>query len=99
MTDRVQTWARLAIWALAVYGVLLAVATVTQQPDYQTDFPAYASYITTPRFLLSHLIASIAGAGFGLVGAAALFILAGQTASRQARWGFGLWAFAQAGLV
>jgi hypothetical protein len=99
MTDRLEIWARLAIWALPVYGVLLAVSTITQQPDYQNDFPAYARYITTPQFLLSHVIASIAGAGFGLVGATALFILTDRMASRQAPWGFGLWAFAQAGLV
>jgi hypothetical protein len=99
MRDHLQKWARVAIWALPAYGLLLAAGTITQQPDYQTDFSAYARYITTPQFLLSHLIASIAGAGFGLVGAAALFILADRMASRQARWGFGLWAFAQAGLV
>lgn len=99
MTDRLQNWGRLAVWAVPVYGVLLAVSTITQQPDYQTDFPAYAPYITTPQFLASHLIASIAGAGFGLVAAAALFILADRVAPRQARWGFVLWAFAQAGLV
>jgi hypothetical protein len=99
MTDRLQSWARLAVWALPAYGVLLAVSTTTQQPDYQTDFLAYARYITTPQFLLSHLIASIAGAGLGVVGAASLFILADRMAPRQARWGFGLWAFAQAGLV
>lgn len=99
MTDRLQNWGRLAVWALPVYGVLLAVGTITRQPDYQADFPAYARYITTPRFLVSHLIASVAGAGFGLVGAAALFILADRTAPRQVGWGFGLWAFAQVGLA
>jgi hypothetical protein len=99
MTDRLESWARLALWALPVYGALLAVGTITQQPDYQTDFPAYARYITAPQFLTSHLIASIAGAGFGLSGASALFILADRTAPRPARWGYILWAFAQAGLA
>jgi hypothetical protein len=98
VTDRLQNWGRLALWAIPVYGALLAVSTITKQPDYQTDFPAYARYITTTQFLVSHLIASIAGAGFGLVGAAALFVLTDQVAPRQGRWGFGLWAFAQAGL-
>ena len=99
MTDRLRNWGRLALWAIPVYGALLAVSTITQQPDYQTDFPAYARYVTTPQFLLSHLVASIGGAGFGLVGAAGLFILADQVASRLARWGFVLWSFAQVGLV
>lgn len=99
MTDRLENWGRLALWALPVFGALLAVSTITHQPDYQTDFPAYARYVTTSQFLLSHLVASIAGAGFGLVGAAGLFILADRVAPRLARWGFVLWAFAQVGLA
>ena len=34
-----------------MYGVLLAVSTTTQQPDYRTDFPAYAEYVMTMTFL------------------------------------------------
>jgi hypothetical protein len=75
------------------------VSTITHQPDYQTDFPAYARYVTTSQFLLSHLVASIGGAGFGLVGAAGLFIVTDRMAPRLARWGFVLWAFAQVGLA
>ena len=55
MNDRLGTWARRAVWALPVYGVLLAVGTITQQPDYRTDFAAYADYITTSTFLATHL--------------------------------------------
>jgi hypothetical protein len=99
MTDRLRGWASGAVWALPVYGALLAVSTITHQPDYQTEFGAYARYVTTPRFLLSHLVASIGGAGFGLVGAAGLLILADQVAPRLARWGFVLWSFAQVGLA
>jgi hypothetical protein len=99
MTDRLQSWGRAALWALPIYGALLAVSTITHQPDYETQFGAYARYITTPRFLLSHLIASVAGAGFGLVGAAGLLIMADQVAPRLARWGFVLWSFAQVGLA
>jgi hypothetical protein len=88
MNDRLQKWGGLALWALPVYGALLAVSTITHQPDYQTDFPAYARYVTTSQFLLSHLVASIGGAGFGLVGAAGLFIVTDRMAPRLARWGF-----------
>ena len=83
-----RSWGRWAIWAIPVYGVLLALSTITHQPPYQTDFPAYARYVTTTQFLLSHLVGSIAGAGFALVGAAGLLILADQVAPRLARWGF-----------
>jgi hypothetical protein len=97
--ERAQNWGRIAVWALAVYGVLLAAATITHQPDYTTDFASYANYVTTQRFLLSHLIGSIAGAGFGLIGGAALLVLAGQFAPQLAGWGFVTWTFAQVGLV
>jgi hypothetical protein len=99
MADRLRNWGRIALWALPVYGLLLAVSTITHQPDYKTDFPAYARYVTTSQFLLSHLVASIGGAGFALVGAAGLFILTDQAAPRLARWGFVLWSFAQVGLA
>ncbi len=69
-----RRFAGLALWALPLWAVLLAVSTLTHQPDPATDFGSYAEYITTERFLLSHLVASIFGAGFGTVGFLALFI-------------------------
>jgi hypothetical protein len=74
-------------------------APSTHQPDYATDFPSYANYVTTQQFLLSHLIGSIAGAAFGLIGGAALLVLAAQFAPQLAGWGFVTWTFAQVGLV
>lgn len=38
-------------YARAVYGVLTMPGTLTHQPDYKTDFPAYARYITTRTLL------------------------------------------------
>ena len=40
-TSRAETADRVAcagLWLLPVYGALLAVSTLTQQPDYRTDF-------------------------------------------------------------
>jgi hypothetical protein len=99
MSARLGSWARTAVWALPVYGALLAISTLTQQPDYGTDFAAYADYITTSAFLGSHLIASIAGAVFGLIGATALFVLTEHASPGRARWGFVLSAIGQVGLV
>src|SRR5918999_1088548 len=75
----VTRFARAGLWFLPIYGVLLALSTLTQQPDYETDFRGYAEYITTDRFLVSHLGASIAGAALGLLGvvAAVLFLVRG----------------------
>jgi hypothetical protein len=97
--NRLENWGRVAVWAVVVYGLLLAASTITHQPDYDTDFPAYADYVTTQRFLLSHLVGSIAGAGFAIVGGAAILVLTDGFAPGLARWGFTLWAFAQVGLA
>lgn len=99
MSDRLGTWALTAVWALPVYGVLLAAGTITQQPDYRTDFAAYADYITTSTFLASHVIASIGGAVVGLIGMAALSVSIEHVSPRRARWGFVSSAFGQIGLA
>jgi hypothetical protein len=68
----VTRFARAGLWLLPVYCVLLALRTLTQQPDYRTDFRGYAEYVTTYRFLVSHLGASIAGAALALLAVLAL---------------------------
>jgi hypothetical protein len=68
-------WARRGIWLLPVYALLLALSTLSHQPDYTTDFAGYAEYVTTGGFLASHLVASILGAGLGVVGAVSLGVL------------------------
>jgi hypothetical protein len=78
-TATATRFARLGLWLIPVYGALLALSTLTRQPDYDTDFEDYAEYITTDRFLVSHLGASIAGAALGLLGvvAALAFLVRG----------------------
>jgi hypothetical protein len=73
-------FARIGLWLIPVYGASLALGTITQQPDYDTDFQGYAEYITTDRFLVSHLGASIVGAALGLLGivAALAFLVRGS---------------------
>jgi hypothetical protein len=72
-------FARAGLWLIPVYGALLALSTLTHQPDYDTEFQSYAEYITTDRFLVSHLGASIAGAALGSLGvvAALAFLVRG----------------------
>jgi hypothetical protein len=73
--------ARIGLWALPVYAALLGLSTVTHQPPI-TDFDAYARYITTDVFLVSHLGASIFGAGLAILGAVAVtaHLVRGRTA-------------------
>lgn len=76
---REARFARMGLWLIPIYGALLAVGTITHQPDYETDFEGYAEYITTDQFLVSHLGASIVGAALGLLGivAALAFLVRG----------------------
>jgi hypothetical protein len=84
--DAPGRFARRGLWALPAWAALLLVGTLTHQPDPQTDFPAYARYITTTPFLVGHLGASILGAGIGTLGFIALAVrLAGRT-PRLAIW-------------
>ena len=73
--DDLERYARGGLWALPLWAGLLSVSTLTHQPSYTTDFPAYARYVTTTPVLLSHLGASILGAAIGLLGLVALFIV------------------------
>src|SRR5690348_15894789 len=59
---------RAGLWSLPVYGMLLGLSTVTHQPPV-SDFAAYAHYVSTDVFLISHLGASIFGAALAILGA------------------------------
>ncbi|MBD0324375.1 MAG: hypothetical protein ICV72_13465, partial [Aldersonia sp.] len=63
--------ARAGLWLLPAYGVLLGLSTLTHQPSID-EFDAFARYVTTDVFLISHLGASIFGAGLAVLGAVAL---------------------------
>jgi hypothetical protein len=67
-------FARIGLWALPVYGLANFVGTLSSQPDYKKNFPAYARYVRTPQFLVSHLTASMLGTAIGLLGFTALFV-------------------------
>jgi len=58
--------ARIGLWLLPAYGILLGLGTLTHQPPIE-DFDAYARYITTDVFLVSHLGASIFGAALAVL--------------------------------
>lgn len=66
MNDRIGTWTRTAVWALPVFGVLLAAGAIIQHAEYRPDVATYAGHITT-AFPASDLIASIGDTAVGLV--------------------------------
>ncbi|MGY1689105.1 hypothetical protein [Geodermatophilus sp. SYSU D01105] len=84
-TDPVRRALTAGTWALPVSTALLAVGTLTHQPDPRTDFAGYAEYVTGPAFLPSHLGASILGAAVGIVGTASAALLAARPSGRPGR--------------
>src|SRR5258708_5004401 len=109
--NKLEDYARWGLWALPVWAALLAYGTLTHQPSPQPS--GYASYVTTTEFLIHHLVASIFGAGVGILGLTALFIvLCKGRAAPLALWalvlgvignmldtaGFGVAAFAQSAI-
>jgi len=81
-TSPASTAARVGLWLLAAHAVLLAVGTLTHQPDKTPAFDDFARYVTTTPFLASHLVASIGGAALGALGAVAAlaFLVRGRSA-------------------
>lgn len=67
--------AALAVWLLPVYALLLALSTLTHEPDHAEEFEAWSRYVTTDVFVVSHVGASIFGAGLGLVGTVCAMVL------------------------
>ncbi len=74
MSPQVHTFARRALWMLPVWTAFLFLSTLTHQPDPQTAFADFSEYVTTGQFLVSHLLASIAGAAIGSIGVIGLMV-------------------------
>ncbi|MGH8898112.1 MAG: hypothetical protein ACRDZ4_14115 [Egibacteraceae bacterium] len=92
-----EWYARRGLWALPVSAALLLAGTLTHQPDPNTDFRAYAEYVTTAPLVISHLVTSILGMGIGTLGLVALFVvLASGHTARLALWALATTVIAQA---
>src|SRR6266550_5136096 len=86
--DTVGPYTRIGLWALPVFALLLGVGTSTHQPPPQTQLADWSRYVTTDIFLIKHLVASIGGAVFGVVGIVAMGIALVRLGSvRLGLWG------------
>lgn len=74
-TERHLRLAAAGVWLLPTYALLLALSTLTHEPDHSEDFAAWSRYVTTDVFVVSHVGASILGAGLGLVGVVCALVL------------------------
>src|ERR687890_491117 len=65
-------WIRGGLLALPVYGLLTFWSTLDPQPDQNEDPEAWARFVSTPSYLVSHLFGSIGGTIFAILGIFAL---------------------------
>ncbi len=68
----IGAWTRIGVWALPIYGLLTFWATLTHEPDRQTQVRAYALYISSTTYLNQHLLGSIFGTILAIFGVIAL---------------------------
>jgi hypothetical protein len=68
----IGAWVRIGLLALPLYGVLTLWTTFIHQPDPNTNFEAYARYVSTTNYLVDHLFGSILGVTLAIFGAVAL---------------------------
>jgi len=62
MNEQLGTnWIKAGLVALPVYGLLTAWSSLTPQPDQTTDPEAWAQFVSTPSYLVSHLVGSVGG--------------------------------------
>ena len=80
---KTTNWIRAGLMALPVYGVLTAWSSLGAQPDQVKEPEAWARYVSTTGYLVSHLIGSTGGTILAVFGAFALGAhLAGSRAGR-----------------
>lgn len=66
------TWIKAGLVSLSLYGLVLAYTTRSPQPDQTTDPEAWAEFVSSPAYLVEHVISNVAGALLVILGTAAL---------------------------
>jgi hypothetical protein len=71
-TTNTINWIRAGILTLPIYGLLTFWATLDPQPDQVTHPEAWASFVSSSSYMLTHVIGSIGGAVLAILGVFAL---------------------------
>jgi hypothetical protein len=80
----ITRWIGIGLLGLPLYGVLTFFSSLDPQPDPNTHYDAWAHYVTTDSFLLTHLFLSDLGLILAIFGTFALgAYLAGSRAGRM----------------
>lgn len=78
-----RRWIGAGLLGLPLYGALTFWSSLDPQPDPNTHYEAWARYVTTDHYVLTHVFGSILGLIFAIFGAFALGAhLAGSRAGR-----------------
>jgi hypothetical protein len=81
-------WIRVGLFALPVYGLLVAYATWKPQPDQVSDPEGWARFVSSSSYLVEHLIGNVLGTALVIFGTTALgAFLTASRAPRLALWG------------
>ena len=78
-------WIRVGLFALPLYGVLTFWSSLDPQPDPNTDYEAWARFVTADHYVLTHVLGGILGLVLSIFGTFALG--AYLTRSRAGRLG------------
>ena len=70
--QNISRWIRAGLWALAVSWLVTAWATLEPQPDQEKDPEAWARFVSSDSYQLSHLLGSTGGTVLAIFGAFAL---------------------------
>ena len=78
-------WIRLGLFALPLYGALTFWSSLHPQPDPNTHYEAWARFVTTNHYVLTHVFGSILGLILSIFGTFALGVYLAR--SRAGRMG------------
>jgi hypothetical protein len=81
-------WIRIGLFALPLYGLLTAYATLEPQPDQVADPEGWARFVSSTSYLVGHILSNVLGAALVIFGTFALgAYLTTSRAPRLALWG------------
>lgn len=71
-TQNIGRWIRAGLWAIPLSGLFTAWATLEPQPDQERDPDAWARFVSSDSYQLSHLFGSTGGTILAIFGVFAL---------------------------
>jgi hypothetical protein len=81
-------WIRVGLFALPVYGLLIAYSTLKPQPDQVADPEGWARFVSSTSYLVGHVLGNVLGTALVIFGTFALgALLAASRAPRLGLWG------------